>query len=326
MRPAIVALAVMLALLTVGEHAADAAMSRKACRSSCASAIASCVTVGGRQAKCRRQLVQRCRKQGPAACGGSETPGSTPWGYPNTTLYTPYGATDATVTVHTARTVFELGWYVAPAGAELVLVDVTIVNGSNYAFLPYGIQLQAGGLAFQQVYPVVIDQFRGCWGTVSILPGGSLSCTLPFEITEGAQTARLALGPEPVISDEFAIPVVVRPSATLDIIAAGAVEPSGYCGARPGFEVVQVTFAYASHDGASGLDLTPSQFVLQAAGAIYDPLYCGYSVADPCDGAIGVPVNGSASCTLMFQVPTSVSEAALLALTRYPASATFGLD
>jgi hypothetical protein len=38
-------------------------------------------------------------------------------------------------------------------------------------------------------------------------------------------------------------------------------------------------------------------------------------------------VNGSASCSLFFQVPASVTEAELRAVnTRYPAATRFGLD
>jgi hypothetical protein len=166
---------------------------------------------------------------------------------------------------------------------------------------------------------------------VTILPGGSLSCGLVFEIPEGTPAGRLAFatpygyGPtsSAVVTDEFPIPVGVRPSATLDILATGTGDG---CIARPGFKVLQVTFAYTSHDGASGLDLSSYQFVLEAGGAVYDPSYCGY-VADPCDPSIGVPVDGSASCSLLFQVPASVTEAELRAVnTRYPAAATFGLD
>ena len=62
-----------------------------------------------------------------------------------------------------------------------------------------------------------------------------------------------------------------------------------------------------------GIDLTPYQFRLEADGAFYDPYYCSYA-ADPCDGSIGVPANGSASCSLFFQVPASITEAELRAV------------
>jgi hypothetical protein len=330
MRPAIVALVVMLAVLVGGEPAADAAMSRKACRATCESAIATCVRRGGRRAACRRQAIQRCRRQGPTACETSlGSTSTTTYPYPTTTIPVPEVGID--VTVHDVRTAFEVDLYVPAAGAEYVQLNVTIENHAVYGFTPFGFQLQVDGLAFPQSY-ITVGPYPSCSSNVTILPGGSLSCDLIFEIPAGTPAGRLAFGSpynygattSAVLTDEFTIPVVVRPSATIDILAAGTADPN--CASRPGFKALQVTFAFTSHDGASGLDLSAYQFALEADGAVYDPYFCGY-LADFCDASIGVPVNGSASCSLVFQVPASVTEAELRAVNgRYPAATTFGLD
>lgn len=328
----IVLATLVLAMVAAAETSAGAAMSRKVCRSSCQSAIASCMTGGGRRAACRRQVVQRCRREGPSACAFSASTTSTTLPYPTTTL----GGVGADVTVHDVRTVFEIDWSVPSPGAEYALVDVTIENRSSYGFTPFGFQLQSGGLGFAQSYLVVPGSaFPNCTGAVAILPGGSLACTLVFEITEGVTTGQLAFGAPysypasgaTALTGEFSIPVVVRPTATLDVLAAGITAGPQYCSARSGFALLQVTFAYTSHDGATGLDLSPYQFLLEAGGAIYDPDGCSYSLPDYCDGAIGVPVDGSASCSLLFEVPAAVTAAELRALNvRYPASAAFTLD
>jgi hypothetical protein len=288
------------------------------------------VTRGGRKAVCRRQAIQRCRRQGPTACEtvfASTT--TTTWAFPTTTIPTLDLGVD--VTVHDVRTIFEVDLYVPAAGAQFVVVDVTIDNESGYGFTPYGFQLQADGLGFPQAY-IADGSYPGCSSNVTILPGGSLSCGLIFEIPQDTPAGRLGFGTpygygpttSAVLTNEFQIPVAVRPSATLDILATGSGD--AYCTVRPGFKAIQVTFAYASHDGASGLDLGFYQFALEADGAVYDPSYCGNG-ADPCDASIGVPVNGSASCSLSFQVPASVTEGTLRAVnTRYPAATSFALD
>jgi hypothetical protein len=333
MRPATLVLVAVLAVLVAGEHA-DAAMSRKACRASCETAIAACVNRGGRRAVCRRQTIQRCRRQGPTACEifQASTP-TTTYPFPTTTI--PSAELGIGLTVHDVRTAFEVDLYTPAADAQFLLVDVTIDNGSGYNFTPYGFQFQTAGLGFPQNF-LADGNYPGCSTNVMILPGGSFTCTMAFEIPEGTPAGRLAFGvpygygygygptTSAILTEEFQIPVVVRPSATLDVLATGTGD--AYCSGRPGFKALQVTFAYTSHDGASRLDLGAYQFVLEADGALYTPIYCGY-VADPCDASIGVPVNGSASCSLIFQVPASVTEAELRAVTtRYPASVTFGLD
>lgn len=327
----IVLATLVLAMVAAAETSAGAAMFRKVCRSSCQSAIASCMTGGGRRAACRRQVVQRCRREGQSACAFSASTTSTTLPYPTT-----LGGVGADVTVHDVRTVFEIDWSVPAPGAEYALVDVTIENRSSYGFTPFGFQLQSGGLGFAQSYLVVPGSaFPNCTAAVAILPGGSLACTLVFEITEGATTGQLAFGAPysypasgaTALTGEFSIPVVVRPTATLDVLAAAITAGPQYCSARSGFALLQVTFAYTSHDGATGLDLSPYQFLLEAGGAIYDPDGCSYSLPDYCDGAIGVPVDGSASCSLLFEVPAAVTAAELRALNvRYPASAAFTLD
>lgn len=332
MRAAVAAIAVLLAL---AEAPADAATSRKACRASCQPAIAACMTTGGSRTACRRHLVRRCRRRGIAACAVLDATTSTTVPFPYTTTTTLNGL-GAEVTVQDVRTTFEIGSYVPLPAAQYVLVDVAIRNQAPYAFTPFGFQLQAGGLGYQQGYLVPAgNALPGCPSNVAILPGGSLSCTLFFEIAEGTPAGRLAFGPpysyspsaSEVVTEEFAIPVAVRPTATLEVLGVGIAPGPEYCTARPGFVLLQVTFAYTSHDGASGLDLNPYQFVLEAGGAIYDPTGCGYGLSDYCDGAIGVPIDGSASCSLVFQVPASVTEAALHAVgTRYPATGELALD
>ncbi len=52
---------------------------RKACRQSCPATIQACVDAGGKRARCKRQTLRRCRKQGPDVCATTTTtsPGGT---------------------------------------------------------------------------------------------------------------------------------------------------------------------------------------------------------------------------------------------------------
>ena len=53
---------------------------------------------------------------------------------------------------------------------------------------------------------------------------------------------------------------------------------------------------------------------------------CGYLGPDPCDGSIGVPVDGTSTCTAAFQVRDSVGAGTLVYDDgRYQASADFTL-
>ena len=76
--------------------------------------------------------MQRCRRQGPVACTESldatTTTTTFSYSYPTTTV--PGAGID--VTVHDVRTDFEVDVYVPAAGAQYVLVDVTIENERSW--------------------------------------------------------------------------------------------------------------------------------------------------------------------------------------------------
>src|SRR5438093_393590 len=128
----------------------------------------------------------------------------------------------------------------------------------------------------------------------------------------------------PAPGSEFAIPSATRPTASLTIDAVSEVAFAGYCSPRPGFKVVQFAMMLTSH-GASGLALDVYRLALLADNARYTNA-CGYLAPDPCDGAIGVPVDGASSCTAAFEVRESVGAGTLLYDDgRYQASADFAL-
>src|SRR5206468_6515376 len=52
---------------------AGAVSLRRQCRLTCKDAINACVAAGGKRARCRRQTLRRCRREGLVACGGAAT-------------------------------------------------------------------------------------------------------------------------------------------------------------------------------------------------------------------------------------------------------------
>jgi hypothetical protein len=94
------------------------------------------------------------------------------------------------------------------------------------------------------------------------------------------------------------------------------------CTQRPGFEVILLKILITSVDGATGLTLGPPMSVV-VDGARYLSTYCG-GVTDPCDSRIGVPVDGSGSCSVFFEIPENAGDAVFeLEDYRYPAGADF---
>ena len=96
MRAPLVAIMIALAFTT-----ADASPpSKAACTVACQADIAACA-VGGRAARCRRQIVRRCRRRGFSACAAVTTTTSTTT---TTTHSTTTSTTHATTTTTTSST------------------------------------------------------------------------------------------------------------------------------------------------------------------------------------------------------------------------------
>jgi hypothetical protein len=124
-------------------------------------------------------------------------------------------------------------------------------------------------------------------------------------------------------SAEFDIPIVPRPFAT--VVVTEVLDGGETCVTpRDGFRMILLHLEFTSHQGASELALNGYALSVVAGGARYQPAYCG--VEDPCDSRIGVPIDGSASCTVSFEVPDTMLAATLdFRDARYPASVDFQL-
>ena len=318
--------AAFLAMVLLGSGGLAHARASRFCRRHCAAAIAACVQVGGRRQACRRATIRQCKHDG-AVCSVT----TTTFSFPTTTTF-PSGVVQ--LEASNVQTLYEIGLGVPARGSEFVALEVTIRNGGAGNVSPVGIVLHAAGLdyasygAYYGPYPPSARP-GACDIFTSVAPGGELTCGLVFQVHEGVTSGRLTLGQyyttSAVSSSEFAIPSATRPTASLTIDAVSEVAFAGYCSPRPGFKVVQFAMMLTSH-GASGLALDVYRLALLADNARYTSA-CGYLVPDPCDGAIGVPVDGASSCTAAFEVRESVGAGTLLYDDgRYQASADFALD
>jgi hypothetical protein len=230
------------------------------------------------------------------------------------------------------QTLYEIGSGVSASGAEFVALDVTIRNGGSYNVAPTTVALHSNGLdyaSFGAYYgPYPPTRPGACDGLTSVAPGGQITCGLVFQVQEGIPSGRLTLGQylttAAISSSEFTIPSATRPTASLTIDDVSAVDTAGYCTPRPGFTILQFSMTLTSH-GASGLALNAYSLTVLADDARYMS-GCGYFGPDPCDGSIGVPVDGTSSCTAAFQLRDSVADGTLVYDdARYRASADFTL-
>ncbi len=71
-RPKTLGFAFLLTLLAALHvvRSADAASVSRQCRRACRDQIAACVAGGGRARSCRKSLLERCKREGVAVCGG----------------------------------------------------------------------------------------------------------------------------------------------------------------------------------------------------------------------------------------------------------------
>jgi hypothetical protein len=284
-----------LAIVVGVVGAAEARTKAKVCRDECRSAIFACAAVSGKAARCGRAIVRDCRKRGPHVCRTNTTlpPGITP-----TTTTLPPSMPGVRLTVTDVDVVFELGAYeLARPGFEFVVLDLVIENDGPSTIAGYGYaELLVDNLGYQQMFGLPngsCDLYATVW------PGGRLACRLAFEIPEGSTVATPLLGSGFARGEAIALPAPpVRPQAVLTAVDVGAAA----CTARPGFETRRVWIALASTSGATGLNLNAYAFSVVSAGAVYRPSYCEWPV-DPCTDAVGVPVGGSATCTLIFELP-----------------------
>jgi hypothetical protein len=313
----------VLAIWLVAGSTAHAG-TRRFCRQSCASAIEACVQTGTHRRPCRRAILRRCRSD-TRICGGTTTT-TTTRPYPTTTLH--QERVQVEISAADVQTFYESGYSVPAPGFEFVAGDVTIRNVGTASVPTNAIVLRAGGLDYLTYAVYAYPPAAGvCDPYTSVAPGGELTCGLVFHVQEGVMSGHLVLNAyvsPGITSDEFAIPTTTRPYASLSIDAVSEAA-STYCTPRPGFKIVTFTVTVASH-GATGLSLDLSHFGVTAAGARYASP-CGYLDPDPCDYAIGVPVDGSASCSAAFELPSTVAAGTVFyGDGRYAASADFALE
>ena len=326
--PRPIALVVSIAVATVLPGAVASARIARYCRRHCGDAIAACVQVGGHRASCRRATLRQCT--------GDRTV-CTPSPFPTTSTTTTLPRSGGVgLIASNVETRYEIGFSVPAPGAEFVTLDVTIRNGSGFGnVFPTSLVLHADGLDYAAFSPYFTGYPSGgvagaCDYLTSVAPGGELTCALVYQVRETVATARLSLGPYQVsgvsvIAPDFAVPSVPRPTATLAIGSVIEVASFGFCSPRDGFKILAFPLTLTS-DGASGLALDLYRVILDADNARYTS-GCGYGSADPCDGSIGVPVDGASSCTAAFQVRDTVTAGTLeYDDGRYRTSAEFTLD
>jgi len=315
--------AAYLAIMLLG-YGGSAHASRY-CRRHCGAAITACEQTGSRHGVCRRDTLRRCKRDR-AVCSVT----TTTFSFPTTTTF-PSGVVE--LEASNVQTLYEIGSGVPAPGSEFVALDVTIRNGGAYNVTPTAVVLHSNGLdyaSFGAYYGPYPPSTRpgACDGFTSVAPGGELTCGLVFQVHEGIPSGRLTLGQyfttSAISSTEFTIPSATRPTASLTIDDVSAVDAAGYCVSRPGFTILQFAMTLTSH-GASGLALNVYSLAVLADSARYMSS-CGYLGPDPCDGSIGVPVDGTSSCTAAFQVRDSVAGGTLVYDDgRYQASADFTL-
>lgn len=308
MRAALACLVAVAAALLAPSAPAAARTSARTCRDACRAAIFACAQQSGRPSRCGRSMVRSCRRRGIDVCRTAEVPGG------STTTTTLPSMPGVRISGTVVDVVFALDtWNVAGPGSEYVLVDVAIENDGSETVAPYGIQLLIDALGYSPLFGRSGSQ--ACDQNVAIWPGGRLACRYAFLVPEGVTSANPVLGwsPSSVVAwgDAFAIPAP-PPRPAVRLVVDQVSQASGACVPRPGFQIVRVGLTLGSVNGAEGLTLEPSAFVLTADGAVYQPSYCDWSSVDACVGAIGVPVNGTASCTLSFEFPIGAPDPALV--------------
>jgi len=251
--------------------------------------------------------------------------------FPTTTTFPPSGVVQ--LEASNVQTLYEIGSGVPAPGSEFVALDVTIRNGGSYnrrrpsCCIPTVSTTRLSVRTTVRPYPSSTRPGT-CDGLTSVAPGGELTCGLVFQVHEGIPSGRLTLGQyfatATISSSDFTIPSATRPTASLTIDDVSTVDTAGYCAPRPGFTTIQFSTTLTSH-GASGLALNVYSLSVLADGARYLS-NCGYLGSNPCDGSIGVPVDGTSSCTAAFQVRDSVAGGTLVYDDgRYQASADFTL-
>jgi hypothetical protein len=309
-----------LLLLTALPMPAARAATRR-CLRTCGSAIAACVDAGGKPRRCRRRILHQCTRNA-AVCA--------PIFSSTTSTTLPFGVSPIDLTVSTVETLYEVGFLVPAAGSKFVRVTLELTNRSGAAASPASPILYTGGLGYQPTYqyaPPGVD--NGYCGVSNVIPGGgTLSCRPLYQVPEDATKGTVGFqtyGTYPTNdgrSDEFDIPSVPRPFAAVTVTAVDDV--GAPCVPRPGFRLVQIHVSLESHQGATEMTLG-GQWSVVADDARYQTAYCFFP-ADPCEDHIGVPTNGAASCSLLFEVPLT-ADAARLDYTgnRYSASASFML-
>ena len=315
--------AAYLAIMLLGYG--GSARAGRYCRRHCGAAIAACEQTGGRHGVCRRDTLRHCKRDR-AVCSFTTTTSF----FPTTTTLPLSGVVE--LAASNVQTLYEIGSGVPAAGSEFVALDVTIRNGGTFNVTPTTVMLHSNGLdyaSFGAYYgPYPPTRPGACDGLTSVAPGGEITCGLVFQVQEAIPSGRLTLGPYftqvTISSSEFTIPSATRPTASLTIDDVSPVDTAGYCTSRPGFTILQFSMTLTSH-GASGLALNVYSLVVLADNARYMS-GCGYLGPDPCDGSIGVPVDGTSACTAAFQVRDSVGGGTLVYDDgRYQASADFTL-
>src|SRR5262245_30933778 len=168
---------------------ADAASVAKQCRHACADEIAACVASGSSRLTCRKQIMRRCKQEGPIAClPPRDVPTEGRIG-----IGTLFPASSLTATATSSSTI-HLGWIDTNTREDGYVIERSRVAGSGFATIATvprdGNRYDDSGLTLGTVYYYRVAAF-GRKGSVSAYSnvasvstlGDTLSPTVPAGLT-----------------------------------------------------------------------------------------------------------------------------------------------
>ena len=101
------------------------------------------------------------------------------------------------------------------------------------------------------------------------------------------------------------------PDVEVSVVSTATLNKLGGREPPPGHVYLLVTARVESTWAARGTEMNPSYFSLVAHDRVYDTATITYGLNDHCDFDQVVPVNGTVSCPIVFEVPTSVRSGTL---------------
>jgi plastocyanin len=195
-----------------------AILKRKACRLGCTAAVDACVAAGGKRARCKRQTLKSCRKQGLEACATTSTttsPGATTTTESKVASTTTLGG--VTTTTAAAGSTTTIGGATTTTPGPTTSSTTVVVHGCNSS--------TATDLSGQPSPTVTFTSYQYTPPCARIVAGQTITFSGDLDI-------------HPLVGGLVATP---DPSSPIGIHASGSTAPIGfpsagvypyYCGAH----------------------------------------------------------------------------------------------